>query len=83
LSFFDNKILFIVPIIFRKLNNTLTQQGLTAIESINKPFDTDLHEAITSIPADDDKKGLVVDEIEKGYMLNDKVVRHAKVVVGS
>jgi len=56
---------------------------LTAIESINKPFDTDLHEAITSIPADDDKKGLVVDEIEKGYMLNDKVVRHAKVVVGS
>ncbi|MBL7909257.1 MAG: nucleotide exchange factor GrpE [Bacteroidia bacterium] len=72
-----------IQLIFQKLNNTLTQQGLTAIESINKPFDTDLHEAITSIPADDDKKGLVVDEIEKGYMLNDKVVRHAKVVVGS
>ncbi|HNU49085.1 MAG TPA: nucleotide exchange factor GrpE [Bacteroidia bacterium] len=72
-----------VQLIFQKLNNTLTQHGLAAIESINKPFDTDLHEAITSIPADDDKKGLVVDEIEKGYLLNDKVVRHAKVVVGS
>ena len=72
-----------VQLIFNKLKTTLSQHGLAAIESVNQPFDTDLHEAITSIAADDDKKGLVVDEIEKGYMLNDKVIRHTKVVVGN
>ena len=72
-----------VQVIFNKLKTTLSQHGLAAIESVNQPFDTDLHEAITSIAADDDKKGLVVDEIEKGYMLNDKVIRHTKVVVGN
>ena len=54
------------------------------VESVNTVFDTDLHEAITKIPAPtDDLKGKVVDELEKGYTLNDKVIRFAKVVVGA
>ncbi|MNR32609.1 Protein GrpE [compost metagenome] len=54
------------------------------MESINTPFDTDLHEAITKIPAPNEElKGKVIDELEKGYTLNDKVIRFAKVVVGS
>jgi len=57
---------------------------LKDIESINTPFNTDLHEAITKIPApNEDMKGKVIDELEKGYTLNDKVIRFAKVVVGS
>lgn len=72
-----------VLLIHTKLKNQLSQRGLQPIESINKPFDTDLHEAVTNIAVDDEsKKGIVIDEIEKGYMLNDKVLRHAKVVVG-
>jgi molecular chaperone GrpE len=72
-----------VVLIQNKLRNILTQKGLQAIDSLNKPFDTDLHEAVTNIPVEDEaKKGLVADELEKGYMLNDKVIRHAKVVVG-
>lgn len=72
-----------VVLIQNKLKNILTQKGLQAIDSLNKPFDTDLHEAVTNIPVEDEaKKGLVADELEKGYMLNDKVIRHAKVVVG-
>lgn len=72
-----------VILIQTKLKNQLSQYGLQALESVNKPFDTDLHEAITNLPVEDEsKKGIVIDEIEKGYMLNDKVLRHAKVVVG-
>ena len=72
-----------VVLIQNKLKNILTQKGLQTIDSLNKPFDTDLHEAVTNIPVEDEaKKGLVADELEKGYMLNDKVIRHAKVVVG-
>ncbi len=72
-----------VMLIQNKLKTILTQKGLQSIESLNKPFDTDLHEAVTNIPVEDEnKKGLVADELEKGYMLNDKVIRHAKVVVG-
>ena len=57
--------------------------GVEAVESIGKEFDTNLHEAITSIPVDDEKqKGIVIDEIEKGYKLNQRVVRFAKVVIG-
>ncbi len=72
-----------VLLIQNKLKTILLQRGLTAIDSLNKEFDTDLHEAVTSIPVDDSKKGLVVDELEKGYLLNEKVLRHAKVVVGN
>jgi molecular chaperone GrpE len=73
-----------VILIQNKLKNALTQKGLLAMESIGQPFDADLHEAITNIPAPtDDLKGKVIDEMEKGYYLNDKVIRFAKVIVGA
>jgi molecular chaperone GrpE len=73
-----------VQLVHSKLKNILVQKGLKEMESINTPFDTDLHEAITKIPAPTDElKGKVIDELEKGYTLNDKVIRFAKVVVGS
>lgn len=73
-----------VQLVHNKLKNLLVQKGLKDMESINNPFDTDLHEAITKIPApSEDMKGKVIDELEKGYTLNDKVIRFAKVVVGS
>jgi molecular chaperone GrpE len=73
-----------VQLVHNKLKNLLVQKGLKDIESINTPFNTDLHEAITKIPApNEDMKGKVIDELEKGYTLNEKVIRFAKVVVGS
>ncbi|MDB5119695.1 MAG: GrpE protein [Sphingobacteriales bacterium] len=73
-----------INLIQQKLNNLLSQRGLKPMETKGLPFDADLHEAITSIPAPtDDLKGKVVDELEKGYTLNDKVIRFAKVVVGA
>jgi molecular chaperone GrpE len=73
-----------VQLVHTKLKNLLAQKGLKDMESINLPFDTDLHEAITKIPApNENMKGKVIDELEKGYTLNDKVIRFAKVVVGS
>jgi molecular chaperone GrpE len=72
-----------VMIVFNKLRNTLQARGLKPMESKNTEFNPDLHEAITEIPApSDDLKGKVVDEVMKGYYLNDKIIRHAKVVVG-
>jgi molecular chaperone GrpE len=66
-----------------KFTNFLRQQGVTEIESLNKELNTDLHEAVTKIPVDSKKKkGKVVDVIEKGYMLRDKVIRFAKVIIG-
>ena len=74
-----------IQLIHHKLKSTLQSQGLTEMESVlGKTFDTDLHEAITNVPApSEDLKGKVMDEVEKGYLLNDKVIRYAKVVVGS
>jgi molecular chaperone GrpE len=73
-----------IQLIYSKLKNLLGQKGLKEMESINTPFDTDLHEAITKIPAPNEElKGKVLDVLEKGYTLNDKVIRFAKVVVGS
>ena len=70
-------------LIYNKIFKTLTNQGLTPMDSIGKSFDPDIHEAITKIPATKDKmKGKVMDVIEKGYTLNEKVIRFAKVVVG-
>ena len=71
-------------LIHSKLLGILEQKGLKSMDStIGKDFDTDFHEAITQIPAPSaDMKGKVIDETEKGYMLNDKVIRYAKVVVG-
>jgi molecular chaperone GrpE len=73
-----------VQLVHSKLKNLLVQKGLKDIDSINTPFNTDLHEAITKVPAPTEElKGKVIDELEKGYTLNDKVIRFAKVVVGS
>ena len=70
-------------LIFNKLKNKLQSKGLKPMEAIGKEFDADLHEAITEIPAPaDELKGKVADEVMKGYYLNDKLIRHAKVVVG-
>lgn len=72
-----------VTLVFNKLRSTLQQKGLKKMESINHPFDADLHEAITEIPSPTpDMEGKVIDETEPGYYLNDKLIRHAKVVVG-
>ena len=72
-----------VTLVFNKLRTILQQKGLKKMESISHPFDPDLHEAITEIPAPSEElKGKVVDEIEPGYYLNDKLIRHAKVIVG-
>jgi molecular chaperone GrpE len=70
-------------LIFNKLRHTLQSRGLKAMESIDTEFDVEKHEAITEVPAGEEKKGKVVDEVEKGYYLNDKLIRFAKVVVGS
>lgn len=73
-----------IVLIQNKLKNVLTQKGLKEMQSVGTAFDPDIHEAITNIPVPtDDMKGKVIDEVEKGYYLNDKVVRFAKVVVGS
>ena len=72
-----------VQLVFNKLRKTLQTQGLKVMDSLHTDFDVEKHEAITEIPVDDKKlKGKVVDEIEKGYYLNDKLIRFAKVVVG-
>lgn len=71
-----------VQLVFAKLRNTLSAKGLKPMESVGKEFDPDLHEAITELDAGKEMKGKVVDEVEKGYYLNDKIIRHAKVVVG-
>ena len=70
-------------LVFAKLRNTLQSKGLRAMETIGKDFNPEFHEAITEIPAPNDNlKGKVLDEVEKGYYLNDKIIRFAKVVVG-
>jgi len=72
-----------VDLIKNKFEKTLEKKGLKCTESLHKDFDTDFHEAITEIPApSEDLKSKVVDVIEKGYTLNDKVIRYAKVIVG-
>lgn len=71
-----------VQLVFSKLRNTLSAKGLKPMETIGQEFNPDLHEAITEIPAGEKMKGKVVDEVQKGYYLNDKIIRHAKVVVG-
>ena len=69
-------------LVFNKLRNILQQKGLTAMESIDTEFDVEKHEAISEIEVPEDKKGKVIDELMKGYYLNDKIIRFAKVVVG-
>lgn len=72
-----------LKLISAKFNGFLSQQGVKEIDAGHKEFDTDLHEAITKIPAPSKKlKGKVVDVVQKGYFLNEKVLRYAKVVIG-
>jgi molecular chaperone GrpE len=73
-----------VTLIYNKLKDTLKKKGLEEIEAMNAEFNTDEHEALTMIPApEEDKKGKVLDVIQKGYKLNGKVIRFARVVVGN
>lgn len=70
-------------LVFGKLKNTLTARGLKEMDSLHTDFNPDLHDAITEIPAPTpDLEGKVLDVLQKGYYLNDKLIRHAKVVVG-
>jgi molecular chaperone GrpE len=72
-----------IQLVFNKIRATLHAKGLKAMESIDQTFDVELHEAITEVPVPDaSKKGKVIDEVTKGYYLNDKIIRFAKVVVG-
>lgn len=73
-----------VTLIQHKLKGILNQKGLKEMESIGREFNADNHEGITTIPAPSEKlKGKVIDELEKGYFLNDKVIRFAKVIIGA
>jgi molecular chaperone GrpE len=72
-----------VQLVFNKLRSTLQAKGLKPMKSIHTDFDVEKHEAITEVPVQDEKlKGKVIDEVQKGYYLNDKIIRFAKVVVG-
>ena len=72
-----------MEIIYHKLLKVIEAQGVTVIDTNDADFDTDIHEAVAMVPGmGDDKKGKVIDCLQKGYKLNDKVIRHAKVAVG-
>ncbi len=72
-----------MELIHQKFMKTLEAQGVSKIDTENADFDTDLHEAVAMVPGmGDDKKGKVIDCLQQGYKLNDKVIRHAKVAVG-
>ncbi len=69
-------------LIFQKLKNMLKQKGLEEIKTKDETFNTDFHEAITTVPAEkEEDKGKILEEIQKGYKLNDKVIRFSKVVI--
>jgi molecular chaperone GrpE len=73
-----------VSLIYNKMKNSLQQRGLKEMVAKGETFDSDIHEALTMAPAPSEElKGKVIDELEKGYYYNDKVIRHAKVVVGN
>ena len=73
-----------VILVYNKLFNVLKAKGLQVLESTGQPFDAELHDAISYIPVPDPSlSGKVIDTVERGYLLNDKLIRHAKVVVGA
>ena len=79
----DNSTIEGFRLVHHKLHRVLTNKGLQEMESTGADFDPDLHEAITEIPASDESlKGKVIDTVERGYFLNDVIIRYAKVVVG-
>lgn len=71
-----------VSMVSDKFSKILTSKGMTEIEAKGIAFNSAFHEAIASVPAGEDKVGMVIDEVEKGYMLKDKVIRYSKVIVG-
>jgi len=72
-----------IELIYSKFQSFLVQNGMKEIDALNKEFDVDMHEAVTKIPApQENMKGVVLDVIEKGYLLTDKVIRFSKVIVG-
>jgi molecular chaperone GrpE len=71
-----------INLVFTKLRNVLQSKGLKPMETKSKDFNPDLHEAITEIESGDEMRGKVVAEVQKGYYLNDKIIRYAKVIVG-
>ena len=72
-----------IDLIYNKFGEFLRQNGVKEVESMNSPFNVDVHDAVAKFPvAEEDRKGKIVDVIQKGYFLHDKVIRHAKVVVG-
>lgn len=72
-----------LKLVHKNLQNTLEKEGVQALEAMGQPFDSELHEAIASMPTDDpDKKGKVIEVIEKGYQYNERVIRYAKVITG-
>ena len=71
-----------VMLIHQKLLETLRSKGVREIEAVGSELDTDLHEAVAKFPVEDERKGKIIDVVQKGYKLKDKVVRFAKVVVG-
>nr|MBS0037730.1 nucleotide exchange factor GrpE [Saprospiraceae bacterium] len=79
----DDSVLMGFKLVYQKLSKILESKGLLVMDSEGKAFDPEMHEAITEVPAPSKKdKGKVLDTVEKGYLLNDKIIRYAKVVVG-
>lgn len=71
-----------IELVSKKLRDALTSKGLSEIEAVGSELDTDLHEAVAKFPGEKKQRGKVIDVVQKGYKLKDKVVRHAKCVVG-
>jgi molecular chaperone GrpE len=72
-----------VELIYNKFTRVLEAQGLVPFDSVGKPFDVDYHDALLQVPRDDVPHHTVIEEVERGYLFNDKVLRHAKVIVSS
>jgi molecular chaperone GrpE len=72
-----------IELIYQKMTKTLEQQGLAPFDSIGKPFDVRFHDALLQMPRADVPPGTVIDEVERGYMFKERVLRHAKVIVSS
>ncbi|MEW6509339.1 MAG: nucleotide exchange factor GrpE [Bacteroidota bacterium] len=72
-----------VELIYQKLVKALEQHGLTPFESLGKPFNVEYHDALLQMPRSDVPAGTVIEEVERGYMLHDRVLRHAKVIVST
>ena len=73
-----------INLVFSKFRNLLFSKGVKLIETVDTMFDTELHEAVANVPVDNEAmKGMIVDEVQKGYTLNDKIIRYPKVVVGN